>query len=169
MDINTIEGTLSYTQLLSGLREKYKIVKKGVLKLKKAKTVEKIRMLEEVTAHMHYLEAITKRLIAMATQEAAIIAQTITAQVKTLQINDVKEITKIQMLYDRLINTLESIDKRNLAESNKSQAMTRLDRGVKKQVASMRDSALAIARQSYYSTMQLKAANDNRIKYRKAA
>ena len=154
MDLNTIEGSLSCTQLLTKFRESYKEIKKNVIMAKKTKGTEKIEHLEELFTYIRFSEAIIKRINTLGIQEVMATAQSIGSQIKTLNVTDQKQISQIQAIYDRLLRLLEKVDRDNLIENRKAGNLVRLDRGVIDQVKSIR-----------YNTIQtstrLKAANDS--------
>lgn len=154
MDLNTIEGSLSFTQLLTKFRESYKEIKKNVIMAKKTKGTEKIEHLEELFTYIRFSEAIIKRINTLGIQEVMATAQSIGSQIKTLNVTDQKQISQIQAIYDRLLRLLEKVDRDNLIENRKAGNLVRLDRGVIDQVKSIR-----------YNTIQtstrLKAANDS--------
>jgi len=166
MNLNVIEGSFSFSQLLTKLREAYKMIKKSVIKLKRAKSVEKIEYLKETLKYVIISESMAKRLTAKSTREAVSIAQNIADQVSSLKIQDEKQIAEIEGIFDRLVKLLESVDRSNLTESRKSQDLARLDRGAIDEIKVIKYKVITIARQR-------KAANDNFIlrqqQYRKAA
>ena len=164
MNLNVIEGAFSFPQLLTKLREAYKMTKRSVIKLKRAKSIEKIAYLKETLKYIIISESMAKRLTAKSTREAVSIAQDITNQISSLKIQDEKQIAEIESIFNGLINLLESLDRSNLTESRKSQDLARLDRGAIDEIKAIKYNAITVARQR-------KAANDNTIRqrYRKAA
>ena len=165
MDLNTIEGALSFTQLLTKFRETYKKIKKNAIMEKKSRGTEKIVHLEELFNYIRLAEAIIKRLNTLAMQDTMVAAQGFNNQIRALNITDQNQINQIRAIYDRLIRLLEKVDRDNLTENRKSGDMVRFDRGVINQVKAMKLSSTQIAE------MRLKATNDNlrQRNYRRAA
>ena len=165
MNLNVIEGTFSFPQLLTKLREAYKMIKRSVVKLNRARSIEKIEYLKETLKYVIISESMAKRLTAKSTREAVTIAKNIADQIGSLKIQDERQIAEIEGIFSRLITLLESLDRSNLTESRKSQDLARLDRGAIDEIKVIKYKAIAVARQR-------KAANDNfiiRRQYQKAA
>ena len=166
MDLNTIEGALSFAQLLTNFRSCYKEIKRNAIKVKRLSGGEKVESLEQLCAYIRYAEAIAKRLNALTIQETLATAQNVNNQIKALKITDQKQINQIQALYslfDRLLRMLEAVDRDNFIENRKSGDLIRLDRGAIDQVKAIKYNALQTA-------TRMKAANDNiSQQYRKAA
>ncbi len=163
MDLNTILGALSFKQLLTKYREVYKKIKKENAMMEGARGEEKIVHLEKLFNFIRIAEAILKRLNALAIENTRTMAQGFNNQIRASNITDQKQIEKIRGIYDRLLRILERVDKDNLTENRKSGDMVRFDRGVIDSVKAMKLSSTQIAE------MKLKAANDMRRQYRKAA
>lgn len=165
MDLNTIEGALSFTQLLTKFRETYKKIKKSAIMEKKSRGTEKIEHLEELFNYIRLAEAVIKRLNTLAMQDTMAAAQGFNNQIKALNITDQNQINQIRAIYDRVIRLLEKVDRDNLTENRKSGDVIRFDRGVIDQVKAIKLNSTQIAE------MKLKATNDNiiRQRYKKAA
>ena len=163
MDLNTIEGALSFAQLLTNFRSCYKEIKRNAIKVKRLSGGEKVESLEQLCAYIRYAEAIAKRLNALTIQETLATAQNVNNQIKALKITDQKQINQIRALYDRLLRMLDAVDRDNFIENRKSGDLIRLDRGAIDQVKALKYNALQTA-------TRMKAANDNTTQqYRKAA
>ena len=165
MDLNTIEGSLSFAQLLTKFRETYKKIKKNAIMAKKTKGTEKIEHLEELFTYIRFSEAIIKRLNTLAIQDTMAAAQNLNSQIKALNITDQKQIKQIENIYDRLLRLLEKVDRDNLIENRKSGNLVWFDRGAIKQIKAIKYDSGRVA------SARLKAANDElyRQNYKKAA
>lgn len=164
MDVNTIEGSLSFAQLLTKFREAYKEIKKNVIKLKKAKSKEKIDRLEEAFKYTRFAEALAKRLTAKTVQEALLIAQNISNQINGLRIENERQIAEIEAIFDRLVKILENVDRNNLIENRKSGDLVRWDRGVIDKIKAIKAQSVAVARNKIAMQQNLLLQ-----RYRKAA
>ena len=154
MDLNTIEGSLSFAQLLTKFRDTYKKLKEHAIMVKKSTGKKKIEHLEEFFTYIRFAEAIIKRLNTLAILDTRAMAQSFNNHISASNITDQKQIDQIQAIYDRIIRQLEKVDRDNLIENRKAGDLIRLDRGVIGQVKSLRDYSIQAA-------LRRKAANDN--------
>src|SRR3989338_1836712 len=154
MDLDMIEGALSFAQLLTKFRECYKKIKTNAIKAKKASGTAKIGYLEELFDYIRFAEAIAKRLSTLGMRELMAVAISIDNQVKTLNVTDQRQIDQIEAIYNRLLKAMEEIDRYNLIENRKAGDLIRFDRGIVNKIKLLKSNSVQTASTS-------KAANEN--------
>jgi|TARA_B100001964_G_C13946285_1_gene471281 hypothetical protein len=132
MNPQTIETPLSYTQLMTEVREGYTETKKSLIRLKSVKTPERVLLLGEFLRYPVFVSAAVIKLQAKGIQEAVEIAKAVSQKLSNIVVDKSQISQIINSQYGNLLSTVEKIKKDAETDLLKAKGMIRIVRTARK-------------------------------------